>query len=147
MNFLQEISQAKPAREREIKITREQVETDLEGCPEFLNCYKSSQVPEDSWPFELISSFSHPNLQQVSITGSILLSESLSGLTIFDWLTEYGPIGESLGKYFLKEIVQGLSQLHKEGVSHGSIDLKSIIFTDELNIKLTNFERVHKVMS
>ena len=58
----------------------------------------------------------------------------------------YGPIGEKLGKVMAKYIFTELAKMHMKNISHGQINLKSILI-DIYNFqpKLSNFEKVHKI--
>ena len=67
----------------------------------------------------------------------------MEGWTLNEWLTTYGPVGEDLGKPFVKSLFRALSQLHDCGLSHNALsNLTVLIKEDSYEVVLQGLDRV-----
>ena len=42
------------------------------------------------------------------------------------WLDKYGPVGERLGAYLVRGVVEEVAKVHKEGAAIGNVDIRSV---------------------
>ena len=70
----------------------------------------------------------------------------IQGWDLNQWLVAVGPIGETIGQYFVSQLFDIVSHLHKNSISHNNLFNKSIIIcSDTFQIKLSNFELVQNL--
>ena len=65
--------------------------------------------------------------------------EYVEGQLLYDFLTEVGPIGEQLGRYFLYQLLDILEYLSLYNVSHRDIKLENILLDKDMNLKRVDF--------
>jgi len=53
--------------------------------------------------------------------------EFVEGWDLNHWLINFGPIGEQLGSYFVKDLFSYVSYLHQNNISHNNFFNKSIL--------------------
>jgi serine/threonine protein kinase len=53
--------------------------------------------------------------------------EFVKGWDLNHWLINFGPIGEQLGSYFVKDLFSYVSYLHQNNISHNNFFNKSIL--------------------
>ena len=73
------------------------------------------------------------------------MEQLVDGWSIKEWLVQFGPIGEGLGKYILKQLIEGISHMHMNEISHGQLTNEAIMIAkDTFNIKIGKLEYIHK---
>ena len=71
--------------------------------------------------------------------------EFIKGWDLDHWLVNFGPIGEQLGSFFVKDLFSYVNYLHQNNISHNNLFNKSILLCQSsFQIKLTNFENIYK---
>lgn len=68
-----------------------------------------------------------------------IVTEYVEGPLLYDFLTECGPIGEELGRYFLFQLLEILEHLSAHNVTHRDIKLENMLLDGDMNLKLVDF--------
>lgn len=68
-----------------------------------------------------------------------LVTEYVEGQLLYDVSKNLGKLGEQVGLYFLRQIVDVLKYIHKLGVAHRDLKLENIMVDKDMNIKIIDF--------
>ena len=68
-----------------------------------------------------------------------ILTEYLSGGTLFDLVDQQGPLGEIASHALFSQLLETMSYMHQIGVVHRDIKLENILLDSNLNVKLADF--------
>ena len=68
-----------------------------------------------------------------------ILMEHVAGGLLYDLCNQLGAMGEDCGRFFLHQIVDVLSYMHKRNVVHRDLKLENILLDEQLNIKVADF--------
>lgn len=82
---------------------------------------------------------SFPKTNKTTSGVAFLVTEYVNGTLLFDISKDLGKLGESVGLFFLRQIVDVLKYLHKSGVAHRDLKLENIMVDKEMNIKIIDF--------
>lgn len=95
------------------------------------------------------ATLSHPNIVAVLDFGladgqkPYMVLEYIQGITLEDYLAEYGPLPEEPALYVFSELCRGLAWAHKKGVMHRDIKPGNVLITvsedDVTNVKIIDF--------
>ena len=93
---------------------------------------------------EALRQLDHPNivkmLDSVDENGQhYLIMEYLNGLLLFDLYKHIGAMGELIGHFFAKQLVECLEYIQSKDVAHRDIKLENILLDDHMNLKLADF--------
>jgi len=81
--------------------------------------------------------YSHANGQRASCFCMAL--ELCGGGELFDIVYYTGKLDERTGRTIMKQIVSGLSAMHRAGVCHRDIKPQNILLTDNFEVKIADF--------
>lgn len=65
--------------------------------------------------------------------------EHVSGGLLYDLCNSLGAMGEDCGRFFMHQIVDVLSYMHKRNVVHRDLKLENILLDEQLSIKVADF--------
>jgi len=68
-----------------------------------------------------------------------ILLEHVSGGLLYDLCNQVGAMGEDCGRYFMHQLVDVLSYMHKRNVVHRDLKLENILLDEKLNVKVADF--------
>lgn len=68
-----------------------------------------------------------------------ILMEHVSGGLLYDLCNQVGAMGEDCGRFFMHQLVDVLSYMHKRNVVHRDLKLENILLDGKLNIKVADF--------
>lgn len=68
-----------------------------------------------------------------------ILMEHVSGGLLYDLCNQVGPMGEDCGRFFMLQMVDVLTYMHKRNVVHRDLKLENILLDEKLNIKVADF--------
>ena len=68
-----------------------------------------------------------------------ILMEHVSGGLLYDLCNNVGAMGEDAGRFFMLQLVDVLSYMHKRNVVHRDLKLENILLDEKLNIKVADF--------
>lgn len=68
-----------------------------------------------------------------------ILMEHISGGLLYDLCNQLGAMGEDSGRFFMHQIVDVLSYMHKRNVVHRDLKLENILLDEQLSIKVADF--------
>jgi len=90
----------------------------------------------------ILSGLNHPNLIRIFGAGKdaekgILITEYIQGGSLADRLIKPYPVRQALDIF--KQVSNGLSYAHKNGILHGNLRPSNILFDEYNKIKLTDF--------
>ena len=61
------------------------------------------------------------------------------------FLVKLGPLPEKMVRMYFKQLIAGINYIHEEGVYHRDIKLENILFSEDLNLKISDFGlSIHK---
>jgi serine/threonine protein kinase len=56
-----------------------------------------------------------------------------------------GVMPQPIARYYFKQLLEGLYQIHQNGLYHGDIKLENLLLTEEFQLKLSDFGFSNKV--
>lgn len=59
--------------------------------------------------------------------------------TLFDYIIKTGPFKEELAAFCVKELVNGLKAIHKNGLCHRDIKCENLLFDSNGKLKIADF--------
>ena len=66
--------------------------------------------------------------------------EKILGTSILNLVIQKGPVSEELSKVMLRQILEGVNYMHKNGVVHRDLNPTNIFYYEEQNlIKILDF--------
>lgn len=65
--------------------------------------------------------------------------EYVGGGLMFDLCQKLGSMGEQAGLFLFKQLIDGVSYMHKKNVVHRDLKIENILFDEEMNIKIADF--------
>lgn len=68
-----------------------------------------------------------------------ILMEHVSGGLLYDLCNQVGAMGEDCGRFFMHQMVDVLSYMHKRNVVHRDLKLENILLDEKLNVKVADF--------
>ena len=68
-----------------------------------------------------------------------LIMEYSKGPLLFDIYKKIGAMGEHIGYFFIKQLVDCLEYIQTKNVAHRDIKLENILLDDRMNIKVADF--------
>jgi serine/threonine protein kinase len=57
--------------------------------------------------------------------------ELVSGGELFDWVSNSGEFSEPVARYYYKQLLEGLSYMHKAGVAHRDLKPENLMLTKD----------------
>lgn len=68
-----------------------------------------------------------------------ILMEFVQGGLLFDLCQTMGAMGEDVGRFFFKQMVESMEYMHSRRVVHRDLKLENILIDDKLNLKIADF--------
>lgn len=65
--------------------------------------------------------------------------EYVNGGLMFDLCQKLGKMEEQAGLFLFKQLIEGVSYMHKKNVVHRDLKIENILFDDKMNIKIADF--------
>lgn len=72
-------------------------------------------------------------------TWLFLILELAQEDTLFDYIVDSGPFGESVAAYFFEQFIKGLQAIHLQGMSHRDIKCENVFMDRDFNLKIADF--------
>ncbi|CAD8165170.1 unnamed protein product [Paramecium pentaurelia] len=102
---------------------------------------------------KILEKLNHPNIitlrknQQMKFKGDLgdiitldcLILEYLEKGDLFEFIAKTGNFGESLCRYYFRQLTQVVDFMHGQGFVHRNLKLESILLDRKFNLKLCNF--------
>ncbi|MBF0714379.1 Stk1 family PASTA domain-containing Ser/Thr kinase [Gemella sp. GH3] len=109
-----------------------------------IDSYDEDAIKRFNREANAVTSLSHPNI--VSIYGVenednfyYLILEYVEGMTLKEYMLQNKNIPLETVIHIMKQISEGLSHAHKNGIIHRDIKPQNILMTKDLNCKITDF--------
>ncbi|KAL3854713.1 hypothetical protein ACJMK2_013971 [Sinanodonta woodiana] len=109
-----------------------------------MNAETSKEVRALENEIQLLRNFEHERIVQYfgchqdEMVLSIFM-EYMPGGSVKDELTRYGPLMESVGRKYTRQVLEGLAYLHKNVIVHRDIKGANILRDSHGNVKLADF--------
>ena len=68
-----------------------------------------------------------------------ILMELCPNGELFDMIYNTGKFEESIARFYFRQIIEGLEACHSAGISHRDMKPENILFSQDFNLKLTDF--------
>lgn len=68
-----------------------------------------------------------------------IVMEYVEGPLMFDLVKQLGTMGENLGRYFARQMIEQLQYIKEQGVVHRDIKLENMLLDKDMNLKLADF--------
>jgi serine/threonine protein kinase len=65
--------------------------------------------------------------------------EYVDGGLLFDLCKMLGGLGERGGRFFMLQLLDAVSCMHKKGIVHRDLKIENILFDQDLNLKVADF--------
>jgi len=65
--------------------------------------------------------------------------EYVAGPLLFDLAKAMGTMGEEIGRYFAKQMIDQLEYINSQNIVHRDIKLENILVDENMNLKLADF--------
>jgi len=92
-----------------------------------------------------VSSLYHPNIVSIYDVGeeenilSYMVMEYVSGMTLKEYIKQYGPLESLEAIDFMKQIASAISHAHANGIVHRDIKPQNILMNENKQLKVTDF--------
>ena len=61
-----------------------------------------------------------------------MVLELAKGGELFDYLASGGALSERFARYYFRQLIEGLSHMHQNGIVHRDIKLQNLLLNDKL---------------
>lgn len=99
--------------------------------------------------FKVGSSISHPNLARIYDIGDLtkeqpyLVMEYVDGVPLSDWIHMFHPIAGSLLIRIVKQLVEGVRELHAKDIIHRDLKPANVMISSSFDARIMDFGVVH----
>jgi len=76
---------------------------------------------------------------KIFINQVFIVLEYVEGSLLFDLCKDNGAMGEDVGRYFLRQMIETIEYMNKKGVVHRDIKLENILVDKDMNLKFADF--------
>ena len=74
-----------------------------------------------------------------------MVFELINGGDLVDFIEKFGGIGEDIGRYFFKQILDAVHHIHSNGYCHRNIRPEYIHITFDYIVKLSHFGKATRI--
>jgi len=68
-----------------------------------------------------------------------IILEYIEGQLLFEVCDKLGGMGETAGRFFMNQLLDALTYMHRKGVVHRDLKLENILVDEHMNIKVVDF--------
>lgn len=68
-----------------------------------------------------------------------IMMEHVKGGILFELCEKLGGMGETVGRFFMNQLLDTIQYMHKKGVVHRDLKLENILYDDQMNLKIVDF--------
>jgi serine/threonine protein kinase len=72
-------------------------------------------------------------------TVACIVLELSSGGEVFDYVKVCGGFNERVCRFYFRQFINGLSALHRKGITHRDLKLENLLFDENFNLKIADF--------
>lgn len=58
---------------------------------------------------------------------------------LFDIISDFGGVNERITRYYLRQMVEGLDYMHRNGICHRDLKPENILMDNDWNLKIADF--------